>query len=74
MPPAVILAIQGIQAAISLAPDIEQVITSAKNLISGLVTKGVISVDQQNALHAWCDNQAALAKAGIVPASWQVQP
>ena len=74
MGPALPVILQGILAAIQAAPQVVEVITSAKNLISSLVTAKVIPTAQQDVLHAWVDNQAALAVAGIVLPSWQVQP
>ena len=67
------LILQGILAAIQAAPQVAEIITSAKALISALFTAKVITAEQQAALHVWVDNQAALAISGIVPPSWQVQ-
>jgi len=39
-----------------------------------LFSKGLISKEQQDTLHAWVDSQANMAKLGMVPASWQVEP
>jgi hypothetical protein len=74
MPPAIPLILAGIQAAIAIAPEVEQVIAGAKQLIVGLFSKGLITKEQQDTLHAWVDSQAAMAQAGLVPASWQVDP
>jgi hypothetical protein len=74
MPAALILVLQGIQAALGLAPQVEAVAISAKSLISALFAAKLISAEQQNALHAWVDSHAQLAAAGIVPPAWQVQP
>lgn len=73
MPPALPPILAGIQAAIAIAPEVEQVIAGAKQLIAGLFIKGLISKEQQDVLHAWVDNQAGLSRLGIVPPSWQVE-
>lgn len=74
MPPAIPLILAGIQAALAIAPQVEEVVLGAKQLIAGLFKAGVISKDQQDALHAWVDAQAALARLGIVPPAWTVEP
>lgn len=66
--------LQGILAAIQAAPQVAEIVTAAKNMISALFTAKVITTDQQTALHTWVDNQVALAASGIVPPAWQVQP
>jgi len=73
MPAAVLLALQGIAALISAAPQIESIVTSAKNLIDAMFTAKLITADQQNALKARVDADCALALAGL-PVHWQVEP
>ncbi len=74
MPPALPLILAGIQAAITAAPQIEEVIKSAKQLLSALLTAKVISKEQQDALHQWVDAHAAMVNQGIEPPSWDVAP
>jgi len=73
MPPAIPVILAGIQAAIAIAPQVEEIVVSAKALITALFTAKLLSKEQQDALHLWVDAQAALAVQGIVPPSWQVQ-
>jgi hypothetical protein len=64
----------GIQAAIGAAPQVVQLVTDAKNWITGLLGAGIITAEQQTALHDWVDSIASMSKLGIIPPSWQVQP
>lgn len=74
LPPAVLLILQSIQAAITLAPGVVDVATKGKDLISSLFAAGVITKDQQDALHLQVDAIAAMVAAGITPPHWQVEP
>lgn len=69
-----IVILQGIQAALSAAPQVEAVITAAKEWLDALADNGVIPSATQNALHAWVDTHAEIVAAGITPPAWQVQP
>lgn len=73
---AIPIILQGILAAINAAPQVLEVISSAKQLIDSLVTGKVISTEQQTALRAYVDAHAALLASGItVPSSaWAVEP
>lgn len=68
------LILQGILAAVQAAPQVAELIKGAKDFITSLTTAKIITADQQNLLHAWVDNQSALAASGIVPPSWKVEP
>jgi hypothetical protein len=68
------LILQGIQAAISAAPGVIDIVNKGKALISALFTAKVITKQMQDALHAHIDSIDAMVQAGIVPNSWQVQP
>lgn len=70
----ILLVIQGLNAAISAAPTIVAIVTKAKELVAALFTAGVITKEQQDALHMNIDARAALAAAGIIPPHWQVEP
>ena len=65
--------IQGVQAAIQAAPQVIALVESGKNMITALFTAKLITAEQQSVLHAHIDSISAMAKAGIVPAHWQVQ-
>ncbi len=67
------LIIQGIQAAISAAPAIVDVVNSAKTLITSLFEAKVINKAQQDALHLHIDGLAALSAHGILPVWWTVE-
>ena len=68
------LILQGILAAIQAAPQVVEVITSAKNFISALAGAKVFTPEQQAALHSWVDAQAAMIASGITPPAWTVEP
>lgn len=68
------LILQGIQAAIALAPRVAEIAKAGKDMIDALFTAKVITKEQQDALHRFVDNQSELAALGIVPPSWQVEP
>ncbi len=68
------LIIQGILAAIQAAPGVIDVVNKAKDFITSLTGAKLITVEQQNALHAYVDAHAALVAAGITPPAWTVEP
>ena len=74
MSSAVLLAIQGITAILSSAPQAAELVVKAKEFITAMFTAGQISKEQQDALHLHVDSTVALAAAGIVPTWWQVEP
>ena len=74
MPPAVILIVQGIQAAIAAAPEIEDIIAKGKALITSLFSGGVITKAQQDLAHMQVDQIAAAWNASLPPVSWTVEP
>lgn len=74
MPAAILAIIQGIMAVVEAAPQIAGIVSSAKNMFSALFQSKLITIELQNSLHAWVDARAALAKQGIVPVAWTVEP
>ncbi|HEV2207321.1 MAG TPA: hypothetical protein VG167_00985 [Verrucomicrobiae bacterium] len=68
------LVIQGLQAAVAAAPLAEDLGVKAKAFITSLFTANIITKEQQDAAHAHVDSICALAKAGIVPDHWKVEP
>jgi hypothetical protein len=71
-PATLMLIVQGVGAAISAAPQIEAVVVSAKNFITSLFEGGVITIDQQAAVHSHIDALVAAANSGTVPPEFQV--
>lgn len=71
---ALALVIQGIQAAIAAAPQIEAVVTAGKDYITALFSAGAITADQQNAVHAHVDAVAAAVASGQTPPEFVVAP
>lgn len=68
------LALQFFQMAISAAPQVVELVTQAKNYFSAMFTAKLITAEQQNLLHAHIDSISAMAKAGLFPSHWQVEP
>ena len=68
------LVLEGIQAAITLAPGVVSVVESCQQLIASLFEAGVITAEEQNRLHAWVDGVQAAVLAGSVPPSFVVEP
>lgn len=73
-PATIMLILEGLQAAVSAAPKVAELVTSAHALIDGLFTAKAISADVQNALHKSIDARAALALAGVMPDAFKVRP
>ena len=72
---ALLAIIKYVQLAIAAAPDIERAIVDAKNFIGNLFSAKVITIDQQNVIHAHIDSVAAVFKAGQdLPSHWTVEP
>lgn len=72
-PETLALIVAGVEAAIKAAPQIVEVAREAKQFITSLFNHGVISAEQQNAIHSHVDAICAAAQAGTVPPSWQVE-
>jgi hypothetical protein len=66
--------VAGIQAAVSAAPMVEDVIVKAKAFITSLFTAGLISAATQDSLHAYVDAVVTAAINGTVAPEYQVQP
>ncbi len=75
MTPAILaLIIQGLQAAISAAPQLKEIYQNARDLINNLFSAKAITIDQQNALHAHIDAIETAFENGQEPPAWQVEP
>lgn len=68
------LIVQGVQALIAEAPQIEAAVKSAKDYIASLFAAGLISVDQQNRIHQHIDSIVAAFNAGTIPPEFTVEP
>lgn len=66
--------VQAIIAAISAAPQIEELVVKTKEWVTALFTSKVITAEQQAALHQHVDSVAAMAKAGMWPSHWTIEP
>lgn len=67
------LIMQGIEAAISAAPQVEALVVKAKDFIASLFGAGLITKATQDSLHARIDAVCAAALAGQVPPAWTVE-
>lgn len=63
-----------IQLAVAAAPKVEALYVKGKEFISALFGAGLLTIEQQDALHKHVDALQALALAGIVPDAWKVEP
>lgn len=74
MPPVALIIFQAIQAAITEAPEIAAIVTKGKEFISSLTAGGIISVQQQNDLHARIDAHCEAVLKGEYAPWWNDQP
>lgn len=65
--------ISAIQLVIAAAPKVEALYVKAKDFISAMFGAGIITVEQQDALHKHVDALQAAALAGTPPPSWTVE-
>lgn len=73
MPAAVVLAIQLAQGLLTEFPQVEGLAEEIKGFFTDLFSKGVISVDQQNTIHAHVDAVCAAVLAGTLPPEFTVE-
>lgn len=73
-PASILLILKGLQIAINAAPQVVDIINGAKQIFTGLFTSGKITKEQQDALHGTVDSICAMAKAGLLPPEFQVEP
>jgi len=66
--------LQGIEVAIGIAPQVAGIVSSAKDLFNAMFKAGLITVEQQDAAHAYVDAIYGMRQAGIIPPAWQVEP
>lgn len=74
MPPFVLLAIQLVQLAVKYAPEAEKAYENAKRLFEMWFAGGLITIEQQAALHDWADQHQAATLRGEVPPALLVEP
>lgn len=72
--PAILLLVQGIQAAINAAPQIEKAVTAAKDFVVGLFGSGAITKAQQDLIHAQVDAVALAVQSGHIPPEFTIEP
>jgi hypothetical protein len=72
-PAEIMLIVQGIQAAISAAKEVGPIIEAAKNWITTLFEKGLISKATQDLVHAHVDAWAASVASGTTPPEFTVE-
>lgn len=64
----------GIQMAMAATPKVIELVKQGKAFFSGLFGAGLITREQQNALHAQIEAHAEMIAAGIVQPQWTVEP
>lgn len=74
MPAIVLQLIQLLPLLISAAQDAKPIIDAAKSVIAGWMNDGLISVEQQNQLHAHMDALMQSVLSGQEPPEFVVQP
>lgn len=74
MPPIVFAILGGIQAAISMAPKVKDIIVKGKAFIQSLTGAGIITQAQQDLVFARIDQIAAAHADGKLPDGWAVEP
>lgn len=72
--PTILLIVQGIQAAVSAAPQVVAIAKSAKDFVTSLFSAGLISKEVQDAIHAHVDAICDAAIAGDTPPEFTVEP
>jgi len=68
------LILAGVNAVLTAAPDVVAVAEKVKQTINRLFTAGVISADEQNRLHAHCDDHMNARLRGEKPPELEIEP
>lgn len=66
--------LQGLQAAITGAPQVVELVTKSKELIDAMFKAGLITKAQQDLAHQQADLWQEMALAGMLPVWWKVEP
>lgn len=66
--------LQGITAALLLAPKAAELIQATRELFRQLFTANLITKEQQEAVSEYVDSVCRLAEAGVIPPHWEVRP
>jgi hypothetical protein len=75
MSPALLASIvQYIALAISAARELEPAVVAAKKFVTALFEKGLLTKEQQAAVHAYVDAVASAGVNGDPPPAWTVEP
>lgn len=74
MPPVAILVLNGLTAALTAAPQVEELIIKAKDFFTSMFNADLISAEQQDALHTRVDQITDAALKNQLPPAWSVEP
>jgi hypothetical protein len=66
--------LEWVQIAIAAAPTVIAIVEKAREFISAMFGAGLISIEQQNALHTFVGECQAAALNGQPPPHWVVEP
>jgi hypothetical protein len=70
----ILLIVQGFQAAIAAAPQAIELVKQAKEFFTTLFSKGLITKETQDRVHARMDEWVACLTSGTVPPEFTVEP
>ncbi len=70
---AFLIFVQGLQVALSAAPQVSKLIVQTKEIVETLFTAGVITAQQQTDLNNYVDAVCTAALRGEVAPEWQVE-
>lgn len=74
MPAVALLVLNGLAAALQAAPAIGELADKAKDFFTSMAGNGLITDQQQDALHSRVDSIVAAALEGKLPPEWEVEP
>jgi hypothetical protein len=69
-----IIVLNGLTAALTAAPQVTILVQKAKDFFTTMAGEGLITKDQQDALHNRVDQIVEAAAEGRLPAAWSVEP
>ncbi len=68
------LILAGFQLAVKEAPKVIELAKKFKEYISALFQSGLITIEQQSAIHTYVDSVTALVDSGVIPTHFLVEP
>lgn len=74
MPPVAIIVLNGLTAALTAAPAVTALVEKAKEFFTAMTSEGLITKEQQDALHARVDSIVDAALNNQLPPHWLVEP